>query len=82
MSHLRFIADDYEAAEAERRQRDADEASRQARADLDAFYGTAVDAGDATEVRYIEALLADIDAHKPGAPSLLDEIRSRHQPAA
>lgn len=79
MSHLRLIADDYDAAEAA----EAAEVSRQARADLDAFYGTAVDQGDEDDIRYIEALAADIDVHdRHGRPSLLGQIRSNHPTAA
>lgn len=83
MSHLRLIAADYEAAEAERRQAEADEVSRQARDDIDAFYGKAVDTDNEPEIRYIEALAADIDVHdRYGRPSLLDQIRHNHPTAA
>lgn len=80
MSHPSLIAADYDAAEVERRQRDA-EVRQEARAEIDAFYGTAVKAGNAADVRYIEALVADIDARTPHGPRLLAQIRRNH-PAA
>lgn len=49
-----------------------------ARDDLHAFFEKAVAAGDEPGVRYIEALAADIDAHNPNRPPLLDEIRRNH----
>lgn len=84
MSHLRLIAADLDAYEAERFQRDAEaaEASRQARLDLATYYEIAVNKGDHDQVRYIEALAADIDKHNPHGPRLLDEIRGLHQLAA
>lgn len=81
-SHLRLIEDDYEAAEAERRERDG-EVSQETRAEIDSFYGAAAHAGNAAEVRYIEVLAADIDVHdRHGRPSLLAQLRSNHQTAA
>ncbi|MFE6126781.1 hypothetical protein ACFQ6Q_00690 [Streptomyces sp. NPDC056437] len=76
--------DAYEAAEAARIRREAEaaEVSREARLELEAYYEIAVHSGDELDIRRIEALLADIDFHKPGEPSLLDAIRGRHPRAA
>lgn len=68
-----------DAYEAER----ADALSREARAEIDAYYKTAITDGDTPQVRRIEALAADIDAHdRYSRPSLLDRLRSNHQTAA
>ncbi|WP_405999829.1 hypothetical protein [Streptomyces sp. NBC_00829] len=81
MSHPSLIDTDYDAAEVERRQRDA-EVRQEARLELATRYEIAVHAGDQLTVRCIEALVADIDARTPHGPRLLAQIRRNHPAAA